>query len=310
MKTESYKKTKPTTNELNIWFNNKYVNPRTGRKINSNGEIYKLLDSYYKKIDNNIHYEEKEGASLELINNNWTVPKSVEDEIEKLVGVVYKDVTVSDDDIDIITFDTIWTEENGQRIHGEIPNYFMISYKDRRNKIKTLSLTSMYSLMVDNISKHPVTHDKFETELFERCRSLIKILIKHGIVKIVNLLKSDEDLAFKVFQKFAKHSFFIDHRIFMNQNYNTLLAIRAECGKILKANINLETYMMLQPIYVEHPISDITELRTQILNDINKVISFNEDSGLNYVLYYVTLGGLAYCINEIKEQYPDVLYTD
>ena len=44
----NYTKIEPTNEELVKWSNNKFINPRTGRKITKEGKIFKILAKYYE----------------------------------------------------------------------------------------------------------------------------------------------------------------------------------------------------------------------------------------------------------------------
>ena len=47
----SYLTNKPTNEELVKWSKNKFINPRSGRKITKTGKIYKILEKYLKNTN-------------------------------------------------------------------------------------------------------------------------------------------------------------------------------------------------------------------------------------------------------------------
>lgn len=83
----NYKDNPPTQNELEVWNQNKNINPRTSRKILKNGPTYKILENKY----NNVSNESINGIHLDIKNYKCLqkLDKSILDEILNVIDEIY-----------------------------------------------------------------------------------------------------------------------------------------------------------------------------------------------------------------------------
>jgi hypothetical protein len=126
---ESFNKNPITIKELEKWFSNKNINPRTGRKISVDGKIYNYLDSLnIQELYLLSCIDDKDPVSL---NNFWII----ENNIKKIV-------------------------------HENIRN--IIFYYDSNNLIRGFEKETLEYLKGYGISKHPVTQEIIPNEIFNK----------------------------------------------------------------------------------------------------------------------------------------------
>ena len=106
---DKFKNNPVTINELNEWNKNKLENPRTNRKIKNESRLYNYLNKKYNElnIDDNINHQ------INIKDFNRKKDKIIkEDILQKLIGPVYHDITLSFDEKDIVSQIDFWILRN------------------------------------------------------------------------------------------------------------------------------------------------------------------------------------------------------
>jgi hypothetical protein len=130
---ENFKDEPVTIVEIETWYCDKTINPRTGRKISPLGKIYNYLNS---------------------ININ---------ELYILSSV---------DDKDPISLSIFWTIENNKKkiVYENIDN--IIYYCDNNNLIRCFEKETIEYMKGYNINKHPITNDIIPDNIFNDINGL------------------------------------------------------------------------------------------------------------------------------------------
>lgn len=295
----SYKLNPVTDQELKNWFNNKLVNPRTGRKIKEFSKTYNyLLNKYNKKYD-------------------------FERLVKKYQGPAEGNHLKSFDNKDPISQEDIWElcpETNDKKISNEIPDYKLFSYLDSENKIRCFNIESFMSLVENDCKCHPITGLSIEDNIFNNAKKMFKILKENDKIEETVDDRTEEkkinDYAFSVFQKFSLISIFIEHEWFLKMKNEELDKLYYEAGDFYKQNVSNENKKLMVPPDGKAFImksNDFKQLKFEekqkcILENIDKIISSSEDEGLKTLGKYLMIGGLGVVSQEIREKYPDFAY--
>lgn len=177
----------------------------------------KITDVVHKQnADNELDLEVK---MLILINEETK-------EIKTLVGPVFDDVTVSEDDSDPVTMETFWTTEGKKRI--PVPNlnvYYLFSYIDKSGKVRCLSIFTVHDMVVNNSFEHPLTREKMKTKDIDRAKRLVEIYDKK--LQLFNTEVDTKDMSpeflvknrlTKLFKKFEEKTIYFDEKWLLNIN--------------------------------------------------------------------------------------------
>ena len=152
-----YKNNPVTKDELILWEKNKFINPRTNRKIKESSPIYKYLLEQNKKFKNN----EEMNILQESITSDEDEDESPNylDLVSNVNGPAKGNHLLSFDNRDPISQDTIWYIEIDQKkISDDIPDYKLFSYFDKKNII-CFNIESIQYMIKNNHFNHPITND-------------------------------------------------------------------------------------------------------------------------------------------------------
>ena len=303
----SYKNNPVTDNELQEWFNNKLVNPRTKRKIKKLSNTYNYLFKKYNK----------------MIKRNSSENSSWKEEISKFQGPAKGNHLESFDNKDPISQEDIWVIDDESKIKKasyEIPSFQLFSYLDSEEKIRCFNIESFMTLIDNNCTKHPITGLEIDTSVNENAKKMYQILKENNIIQDVSDTRSEEkkisDYAFSVFQKFSLISIFVDHEWFLKLSEKELDKLYYESSDFYNQNVDSNNKkIMVPPDGNAFPLTCnefnqliLNKKKMELLENIDKVISSSEDEGMKTLGKYLMLGGLGVVCKEIREKYPDFVY--
>jgi hypothetical protein len=303
----SYKNNPVTDNELQEWFNNKLVNPRTKRRIKKLSNTYNYLHKKYIKMSK----RNDDG------NNSWQV------NLSKFQGPAKGNHLESFDNKDPISQEDIWVmddESKMKKASDEIPSFKLFSYLDSEEKIRCFNIESFMTLIDNNCTKHPITGLEIELDTINNAKKMFEILKENNIIKDVADTRSEEkkisDYAFSVFQKFSLISIFVDHEWFLKLSEKELDKLYYESSDFYNQNVDSNNKkIMVPPDGNAFPLTCnefnqliLNQKKMELLKNIDKVISSSEDEGMKTLGKYLMLGGLGVVCKEIREKYPDFVY--
>ena len=270
-----------TKSELLKWKNNPLKNPRTNRKININGNLYKYIKSEYDKQFSKNEHIQKPNNIEEL---------KLEDSI---------------DDKDPVTLNVFWKMEGNKKkiIYENINNLFL--YKDIHGLIRCFEKETLSYLKAYKITKHPVTQEEMPADIFN--------FIEEINLKEERKNMSNEENALEIFQKFSSISIFIDSNWFLLLSKEKLKKFNYELSSFFKENFSktqqeLIGIDVLNKIEYDLNLMNIKDLQLYLLNEIDKLLSVKVEE-LKYMCNYILIGALGIVIPEIRELYPDFSFS-
>lgn len=254
--------------------------------------------------------EDDTSIKLLILTNN----DSYVELVKGLVGPVWDDLTLSEDSADPVTLDTFWTMENGIKVRSKINKYHLFSYIDSKNKIRCVTIFTLYDLVVNDKLAHPVTKEKFSVETASRARELIDfykekvgILEKNRVVSIECKIKN------KLTRLFSR---FHQHNVFFEVSWLTNIKKEADLIKIIKGT-NQMIKNNLTIINPEISISDF-KLFNRVHKGKNTIAVIQEyivDNWIelvdlapseNQVPMWIIAHGLSLIFPAIKDKYPEI----
>lgn len=321
-------------------------------RIIKNDIIRKIsLDNFDKKktISNKIVSSEKTNFTMyeQKVSTVETSHKENEDELEtkllilvndeeyrdivsKLIGPVFNDVTLSEDEQDPITFDEIWTMKNGIKIPASVNKYFLFSYIDSKNKIRCLTIFTMYSMINENNLIHPITMESISKKDIKRAKRLINLYqTKIGLFKEDNSKLSPEfklrNRITKLFKSFHIHNIYLEEKWLLEINDKAkLYKIISETEKLISHNNNPKINDLLvfkkkdtkkkydKSIPKKHETAskndddnNIFELHEYIVGEWEKLIR-TVDSSQNQIPIWILASGLSFVVPEVIQKYPNL----
>lgn len=297
--------------ELVTWKLNPYINPRTGKAIKENGNTYSIfLKSYNKhKTDvDKIIYDKQNNMSKsnnELKQNNSSNQEAqTNNSQEKILTMLSQ----CNEDRDPISMNIFWIEENGKRrVVYPIENLSeLIFYNDSKNLVRCFERETLKYLKSYSINIHPISTEPIPSSIFDS-------------VDIVNLTevrenKTIENLALDVFQNFNKISIFIDYEWFLDLNKQYLLKFNYELKDFWLQNFSESQRSQInnEPLFKkgndELDSLSLENIQKYLLSQIKILLDCDKEE-FKYMINYIILGALGIVIPQIKEQYPDFLFS-
>jgi hypothetical protein len=233
-----FKKTPVSFNEIEKWKTNKFVNPRTNRKIKTDGPTFCYLDksSVITNYDDFI-----------IINN---LDDNLIHSIKDLIGPIYSEK--SDDIIDIISREEI----------VKIPRYLLISYYEDE-KVRVFNFLSIYFMMKSKLFRHPISQKDMPINIFDNCLRLIEFLIDNNIISPKKEVKGIKERSFEVFHKFSYISIYIEEKLFLDLNEQQLMTLCKEVNDVFKKSINYSTRIKIDKRgeFCDKQMRDLLKLR-------------------------------------------------
>lgn len=264
----------------------------------------------------NIHEENEDDLQVKLlmlVNENEYNKK-----ISKLIGPVFKDVTLSEDNQDPVTYDTIWTMENSHKIPATVNKYYLFSYVDEFSKIRCLTIFTIYGMLQEDNFVHPITMKNIPEKDVRRAKKLITFYKeKIGLFKELDESLTSPEYALKnkiskLFKKFHTHSIYFEDEWILNiKDKASLYKVITETDKLISANASsINPTASLPSLFKwkstnQSSTKSILELQTYIVNEWIKLIQF-ANNNQNQIPIWILASGLAHVVPEIKQKFPDL----
>ncbi|ANB50490.1 hypothetical protein [Powai lake megavirus] len=282
------------------------------KKMHNKEQKAQVVENIY-----NDNQDDLEIKLLVLIND-----EEYSEKIKKLIGPIYDDITMSEDEYDPITYDAIWTIKNHNKIPGDINKYYLFSYLDSNDKIRCFTIFSIKDMLENEQVeyKHPITQELIPEIDIQRARDLINIYrTKIGLFNDnYNTHYSDEYKLkcriSKLFKKFHVHSIFMEEKWLLSiDNQTKLDKIISETKKLIDSNIKIinpnlkKNTIFIKPKNKNSNNSGETILSKQeyIVGQWEKLID-SADTPNNQIPIWIIISGLSFAVPEIKKKFPDI----
>ena len=300
-----------------------------------NGKIANTTTMREQKVSTveNVHKENEEELEIKLlilVNDDEYC-----DKISELVGPVFKNITLSEDEQDPVTLDTIWTINNGNRVAASVNKYYLFSYIDSKGKIRCLTIFTIYNMIQDGTFIHPITMEPIPTKDINRAKELIDLYqTKIGLFSE----QDDSNLSpefklknrlTKLFKKFHIHSIYFEENWLISINDKArLFKIIRETEKLVSNNLvtinpNLHGFKIFQKKESsKRPVrgkgkainnnndgdgddDSIIKLQEYIVIEWEKLIEAS-DTPQNQIPIWIIASGLSFAVPEVKQKFPDL----
>lgn len=281
------------------------------------------LENYHKENEDDLE------VKLLILAND----QEYEDKIGKLIGPVFEDITLSEDQQDPVTFDPIWEiDSQGKKIPASVNKYYLFSYRDSKNKIRCLTIFTLYNMVRNNNFMHPSSMEEMGTADIDRARELIDLYSTK-----LNLFKEQDTANLtpefriksritKLFKQFHIHSIYFEEKWLTDiTDISKLYKIISETEKLVSNNLktinpNLTNFKSFQKKPVKKMVYKSSKLKTNQNNDASEsAISLQEyivdewekliqaaDTPQNQIPIWIIASGLSFVVNEVKQKYPDL----
>uniref|UniRef100_A0A6C0LTZ4 Uncharacterized protein n=1 Tax=viral metagenome TaxID=1070528 RepID=A0A6C0LTZ4_9ZZZZ len=263
-----------------------------------------ILNSYYENEDDLI-------VKLLILVND----EEYHEEIPHLIGPVYNDITVSEDDKDPVTMDIFWKIQDGKKVVESTNKYFIFSFQDSKKKIRCLSIFTLHIMVKNNDFTHPITLEMMSNDDIERAKKLIKLYdSKLGLFSIEESFSPGLRLKQKItelFQKFHIHNIYFDVKWLLDLQVITKLnKIIIETHQLIVLNLkSINPTLKENKLFIKketNKIIDILKLKEYIVEEWYKLIEMS-NSPNNQIPIWIIAKGLSFVVPEIKRKYPDLI---
>lgn len=259
--------------------------------------------------------EELEIKLLILVNED-------SNKFSELIGPVFNDITLSEDALDPITYDEFWTIQNGVKKPANINKYYLFSYVDTSNKIRCLSVFTLYNLIKNNSLEHPNTMEKIPQKDIDRAKKLIELY--DTCVGLFNDNESNLSPEFKLKNRITKlfNQFHI-HSIYFEESWLLDLDSCDKLDKIIKEtrqlvsnnlksinpNINGFSIFNKKSSLISKVSKDVEDellnIKEYIVIEWEKLIQAS-DTPQNQIPIWIIASGLSFVTSKVKEKYPEL----
>lgn len=303
----------------------KYVYNEIINRVQRTNATVKKVDESAKKpmpkhsstMSQKIHQDAEDNLKIKLlVLVNDTEYSEI---IPALIGPVFHDVTISDDDQDAITFDTIWFTKSGTRVPGPLSKYYLFSYRDSSNKIRCFTVFSIYEMVQTSNFVHPLTGEEMQPADIERAKKLVDIYNQNiGLFSAGSeVSQSFEDrLTNRITQLFKQ---FHVHSIFLEEKWLTDIASQKHLDKVIQETGNLVSnardligpncpaFFKKKPNFAknESELTIINCTKVYIVDEWEKMISFAANPQ-NQIPIWIIASGLSFIIPAVKQKFPSL----
>jgi hypothetical protein len=282
----------------------------------------KVLDEQKISTVVNSHKENEDDLEIKLlilVNDD-----EYSEQIKKLIGPVFDDITLSEDEQDPITMDPIWKlDSTGKKIPSNVNKYYLFSYKDSKGKIRCVTIFTIYDMIQNEDYVHPITTEKIPSRDIRRAKKLIDLY--NTKIGLFNEDESNLSPEFKLknritrlFKKFHIHSIYLEESWLLDiSDIGDLYKIIKETEKLVSNNIktinpNLHGFKVFQRKRMafkgpkgsssgETPL----ELHEYIVEEWERLIEA-ADSPQNQIPIWIIASGLSFVVPAVKEKFPDL----
>lgn len=271
----------------------------------------------------NLHQENEDELEIKLlilINDD-----QICNEIRNLIGPVFDDVTISEDDQDSVTLDIIWTSGlNGKRIPAKINKFYLFSYLDTKGKVRCLTIFTIYDMIQNNNLIHPIIMEPIPENDINRAKKLINIYSQK--IDLFNKRNSEnlssefelKNRITRLFKKFEINSIYFETSwVTSLTSIRSLKKISSETDKMFKDSImyiNKEMSRSLtHPKYLKilnlKPASNsVIDYQNWLAEKWEKIMEISEDPK-NQTPIWIIAKVLSMFVPEVvqKYQYLDLM---
>lgn len=162
-----------------------------------------------------------------------------------LIGPVFDDVTLSEDQGDPVSMDKFWEFEDNVKISTEsINKYYLFSYRDSRRKVRCFTVFTLYDMCISENFVHPITTEPISEEDVTRGKELIKLYSTklnlfntHGTITMGSEYKLKNKVG-QLFNQFHAHSIFFDESWLISiTEDDKLYTVIRETSRLVESNI-------------------------------------------------------------------------
>lgn len=293
------------------------VNNTNNSNISDIDKTSTMIEQKFSTVTLN-HQENEDDLQIKfliLVNDEKYYNK-----ISKLVGPVFDDICLSEDEQDPITYDPIWILVDGVRKPASTNKYYLFSYIDQNGKIRCFTIFTMYDMIKENNCIHPITTEPINNKDIKRAKKLIRLYKREiGLFNVKNDRNSPEfrvrNRLIVLFKKFHKHSIYFEENWLLSINDCTVLyKIINETRQLISNNIasinstlkQCDLFNRIKPTASENIDPDFKiRLKEYIVEQWEKLISIS-DADHNQIPIWIIASGLSFVVPEIKEKYPNL----
>ena len=249
------------------------------------------------------------------------------DIIPSLIGPVFNDITLSEDNQDPITFDDIWIIQDGKKIQApDVNKYFMFSYIDSNNKTRCMTVFSI-QLLLERAQEsnesivHPITMEPIPEPDIQRARKLVEIYSNK--LGLFDTSDDNEHPEYKLqkkidalFSKFHVHSIYFESSWLLDiRSVYKLRSIISTTKDFVTRNIkeinpNLSSHTIFntgftenKPKIIEQEQAFYCRMHEYIIDGWTELISITSSS-TNQLPIWIIATVLSKYVPEIKIKYP------
>lgn len=289
------------------------ISKKTNNTIFKEQKVNTILNNHKN------HEDDLEIKLLILVNDDEYFEK-----ISELIGPVFNDITVSEDEQDPMTFDSFWEYKNNSKVPSSFNKYYLFSYSDSNNKIRCLTIFTLYNMINDNNFLHPLTMEIIPEKDIIRAKELINLYDTK-----LNLFDEDQDditpeyklknRINNLFKQFHIHSIYFESNWLTSiTDISKLYKIISETEKLVSNNLkiinpNLHGFKIFQRRKKgvalkkknEDDSEEILELKEYIIGEWEQLIKAT-DNPQNQIPIWIIASGLSFVVPEIKTKFPDL----
>ena len=315
------------------YVNLQYLNDNNSTSINSDETIHNTIlktvtlnhidADKKKKVDNKVNVVK----NVQNISHKLLILAN-EDFDSQLIGPVYNDVTLSEDDQDPITCDIFWTMSNNMKIPSAFNKYYLFSYVDIHDKIRCLTVFTLHDIIKSGNYVHPITMDPMPEVDIVRANQLIEVYDSK-----LNLFANHQDemspefllktRTNTIFNGLHTCDIYIEEKWFTQiVSYDKLMNVIKKTHDIIKNNVNaistLRNGQLMEKNTYKLPFlsyescrntKDIIHVKNYIVDEWEKMIDLHKKTE-NPISIWILLKGLSQAVPEIETKYQEIVMFD
>jgi hypothetical protein len=286
-----------------------------------------LIDQKKSQIESSIRdtNEDLEVKLLILLNT-----PEINSNLENLIGPVYNNIVISEDQHDPITYDKLWDlAPNGTRIPtSTINKYYLFSYRDNSGAVRCFTIFTIYQMLrklpQDGILRHPTTMEPISPLDIKRARALIDIYQSNLNLFEEQAMTREYALQSRVsnmFKTFYSHSIFVEDKWLLGINDKIkLLKIMSETKNLIqnnyesiinKPNLKCKSVKTPRVVFFEEiekkgfSQRSILEMIEYIVSEWEKMLQL-ANNPQNQIPIWIIIASLAKVEPEIYVKYADL----
>jgi len=217
-----------------------------------------------------------------------------------------------------------------------VNKYFLFSYTDSKNKVRCLTIFTLYNMIQTNSYVHPITLEPLSESDITRAKQLIELYsTKIGLFKDTDIMVSPEyklrNRITQLYKKFHIHSIYLDESWIMSiNNKNDLYQIIDRTAELVHENIrdinaaNPDSKYSDLNLFKKSKKNRSTKitpkkpsksgkngqivyikLKEYIVSQWEKLIDITNNPQ-NQVPIWIIIVGMSFVVPEIKQKYPDL----